>query len=870
MPLSSGTRVGLYEILAAIGAGGMGEVYRARDSKLKRDVALKILPDSFASDPDRMARFQREAEVLASLNHPNIAAIYGVEERALVMELVEGEELKGPLPVETVVNYASQIALALEAAHDKGIVHRDLKPGNIKVTPSGVVKVLDFGLAAVAQDSSSNSNPQNSPTLTLRATQAGLIMGTAGYMSPEQASGKPVDRRADIWSFGVVVWEMLTGKRLFDGETVSHTLAAVLTKDPDWTQLPAGTPANLRRLLHRCLERDIKRRLHDIGDAWVELNTPDEPVAPLPAAKASGAARWIPWTAAFIVAAAGVGWGLFHTSPAQPRPVVRWTFTQENPFGMPAITRDGTRLAYSEFNAGTFRIMLRPLDQVEGKPLAGSETGGMPFFSPDGRWIGYFSGFTGGTMGNRLMKVAVAGGAPVLICDCIGAVGLTWGDDGNIVYSDGKNLMRVPDSGGTPQILTTPDQKKGETAHSYPSFLPGAQAIVFVVSGKNFSHIAILDLKKGGYRVIVNDGTSPRYVNAGYLTYVRGGALLAAPFDARRLAVTGSETPVIDGIAAIGGSGIGEYSVSDDGLLAYMAGVDQGGKSILGWVDRKGVTQTISEPQRWGSGRLSPDALHVANSVNTGATSVDIWSFDVERHTLTRLTFGGANSDPIWTPDGRQIVYYSSGQGTNGIYRVPADGSGKPELLVKTEFPGVPSSWTPDGKTLVFAQRGADKISHIWTLPVAGDAAERKPILLHDTPFSEGAADISPDGRFVVYYSLESGASEIYVQPFPGPGAKVRISTEGGSAPRWSRNGRELFYWLPARNGLMAVETQTTPTFHAGLPQQLFKMFSGTTWDVTPDGKRFLVELFASGSTLRMETVVNWFDELRRRVPAGK
>jgi len=868
MALATGTRVGSYEILAPIGAGGMGEVYRARDSKLKRDVALKILPDSFAQDPDRMARFQREAEVLASLNHPNIAAIYGVEERALVMELVEGEELKGPLPLDKVFSYASQIASALEAAHEKGIVHRDLKPGNIKVTPSGVVKVLDFGLAAVALDSA--STPANSPTLTLRATQAGLIMGTAGYMSPEQAAGKPVDRRADIWSFGVVVWEMLTGKKLFDGETVSHTLAAVLTKDPDWTQLPAGTPANLRRLLHRCLERDLNRRLHDIGDAWIELNTQDEPAPAAPAAKSSGVSRWLPWVAAAVVAAAGVSWGLLHSPPAQPRPVVRWSFTQENPFGMPAISRDGTQMAYSEFSAGAIRIVLRKLDQVEGKPIAGTETGGMPVFSPDGRWIAYFSGFTGGNMGTKLKKIAVAGGAPVSLCDCPGAVGTSWGDDGSIVYSDGKSLWRVPEAGGTPQTLTTPDQKKGEAAHLFPSFLPGAQAIVFVVSGKNFSHIAILDLKKGGYRVIVNDGTNPQYVNAGYLTYVRGGALLAAPFDAKRLTVTGSETPVIDAIAAIAGSGIGEYSVSDNGLLVYMAGVDQGGKSLLGWVDRKGATQAISEPQRWGTGRLSPDALRVANSVNTGGTSVDIWVFDVERRTLTRLTFGGNNSDPVWTPDGRHIAYYSTGSGTSGIYWVPADGSGKPELLATTEFAAVPSSWTPDGKTLLFSQRGADKISHIWLLPVAGEAAQRKPTLLHDTSFSEGSAEISPDGRFVAYSSLESGATEIYVQPFPGPGAKVRISTQGGSAPRWSHNGRELFYWLPGRNALLAVDTQTTPVFRAGLPQELFKMFSGTTWDVAPDGKHFLVELFASGSTLRLETVVNWFDELRRRVPQGK
>jgi serine/threonine-protein kinase len=868
MALSAGTRLGPYEILAPIGAGGMGEVYRARDTKLKRDVALKVLPDSFANDPERMARFQREAEVLASLNHPNIAAIYGVEERALVMELVEGENLKGPLPFDTAINFASQIAAALEAAHDKGIVHRDLKPANIRITPAGVVKVLDFGLAAVAQSATSGaSNPANSPTLTLRATEAGFIMGTAAYMSPEQAAGKPVDHRADVWSFGVVLWEMLTGKKLFDGETVSHTLAAVLTKDPDLNQLPAGTPTNIRRLLRRCLERDLKRRLRDMGDAWIELNAPDEPAPALAARKPSAPARWMPWAVAGIAAAAGVGWAWFHTPSAQPRPVIRWTFTQQNPFGLPAISSDGTRLVYTEINAGSPRLMLRMMDQLDAKPIPGTENGGGAVFSPDGQWLVYVSG---NRSASGLKKIPVTGGPPISLCECAVSSGVSWGEDGSIVFSDGKSLLRVPEAGGTPQTLTTPDQKKGETAHLYPSVLPGAQAIMFSITSGNSNQVAVLDVKKGSYHVVVNSGTSPHYIPTGHLTFVRNGAMFAVPFDVKRLSTAGSEVPVIEGIAAINGRGLGEYTFSDNGVLVYMAGEDQGGKSILGWVDRKGVQQQVSDMQSWGNGRLSPDGQRIANTIN-GASASDVWIYEMERRTLTRLTFQGANANPIWTPDSRRVTYTGTVAGKSGIYWVPADGSGKPELLAATDSGATLSSWSPDGKTLVYTQPGADKNLHLFALSVAGSEAERKPVLLHDnSSFSESNAQVSPDGRYLAYVSTESGAMEVYVQPFPGPGPKARISTQGGGAPRWAPSGRELFYWTPGRTALLAVDIQTSPAFRAGLPVELFKMASGTTWDVAPDGKRFLVEFFPSGSNLRLETVVNWFDELRRRVPAGK
>lgn len=663
---------------------------------------------------------------------------------------------------------------------------------------------------------------------------------------------------------------MLTGKRLFDGETVSHTLAAVLTKDPDWTRLPSATPPNVRRLLRRCLERGLKRRLHDMGDAWIELNDSEEPAAVQSVRKPSFVALWGPWVAGAIIAAAAVGWSLIHSRPQEPRPVVRWSFTQENPFGTPAISRDGTRMAYSESSDGALRIMLRMMDEPEAKPVAGTETGGMPVFSPDGQWLAYFSGFSPTGKANKLQKMALNGGSPMLICDCPGGWGHSRGDDGNIVFSDGKKLWRVSAAGGTPQTLTAPDSKKGELRHVYPFFLPGAQAILFMITTDNGSQVAVLDIKKGTYRVLGN-GANPKYVRTGHLTYVRGGAMLAVPFDAKREVVVGSETQVISGIGAIVGGIYGEYSFSDNGILVYMSGEGgQGSRSVLGWIDRKGVTQRISDPQSWGNGRLSPDGLRVANSIYAGRSSVDIWSFDVERHILTRLTFGGNNTDPIWTPDGRHIAYYGASPGNRGIYWIAADGSGKPELLATVESAAIPCSFTPDGKTLVFSQPGTDKISHLWTLPLSGGVAQRKPGLLHDTSFSESDAEISPDGRYVAYTSQESGSSEVYVQPFPGPGAKTRISTQGGVAPRWSRNGRELFYWNVARIGLLAVDVQGGNSFRASLPHDVVKTLSGTTWDVAPDGNRFLVELFPSGNSLRMETVVNWFDELRRRMPAGK
>lgn len=877
MSLGPGTRVGSYEIVALLGAGGMGEVYRAHDSRLNRDVAIKTLPAVFANDSNRMARLQREAQALAALSHPNIAAIYGLEEsggvRSLVMELVEGPTLEeriasGPILLDEALAIARQIAEALEAAHDKGIVHRDLKPANIKFTADGKVKVLDFGLAKALDADAASGNPANSPTLTLEATRAGVILGTAGYMSPEQARGKPVDKRADIWAFGVVLFEMLTGKTMFEGETVSDALAAVLRADVDWSQLPAGTPPKVRRLLQRCLERDVKRRLRDIGDAWIEIDAPDEPAAPAPVASLPPARRgmwWLPWAAAVVIGGAGLGWGLLHRLQPQSRPVVRWTYSQKSYFGLPTFSRDGARLAITELK-GKYSLSLRMMDQLEPKPLSGSDNFVVPEFSPDGQWIAAFS-----LTERKLKKIPATGGTPITLADAGDPSGVSWGDDGSIVFSAGKGLMRVSSSGGTPQTLLTPDAKKGEVGYHTPHFLPGARGIVFTIAGASSNQIGVLDLKKGSYRVVVTDGQDGRYVPTGHLVYIRGGTLFAAPFDAGHLTVTGPEAPVIEAVSMTGPhSEFAEYSFSDGGLLAYMQALGKGDETVLEWLDEQGHVQPVSDAQLWGTGRLSPDGRRVVNAIHSGPGAVntgDIWTFELERRIRQRLTFEGQSVNPIWTPDGRRITFGSTVAGKSGIYSVMADGSAKPELLLATDSVPTPTSWSPDGKTLVYAQSDAGK-SRLWVLPVSGNSG--KPAPLHDSQANEADGQISPDGKWIAYVSTESGQGEVYIQPFPGPGGKERVSTEGGDSVRWSHNGRELFYLTRAPDrALMSVDIQTTPVLHMGEPRDIARRLFGTTWDPAPDGKRFLMEE-SPGSQQESRVMVgvsNWFDELSQRVP---
>jgi serine/threonine-protein kinase len=881
MAISIGERLGPYEITAAIGAGGMGEVYRAHDARLNRDVAIKTLPSVFWNDANRVARFKREAQALAALSHPNIAAIYGLEEsgagRALVMELVEGQTLAeriaaGPIPREEALTLARQIGDALEAAHEKGIVHRDLKPANIKLTADGKAKVLDFGLAKAFDSApASGGDPTNSPTLTLESTRAGVILGTAGYMSPEQARGKPVDKRADIWAFGVVLFEMLTGKTTFEGETVSDTLAAVLRADIDWKLLPAGTPPKIRRLLQRCLERDPKKRLRDIGDAWIEIDAPDEPApaAAAPAPLARSKTWWLPWAAAAAIGGAGLAWGLLHKPPVEPHPVTRWMYTQKDFFGVPALSHDGTKMADTELEGGTPRLALRMMDQLEGKGIPGSEGMYFPEFSPDGQWVAAFLAASDA----KLKKIPVTGGTAITLAEGLTtAQGASWGDDDSIVFSGGKGLMRVSSSGGAAQTLTTPDTKKGELGHRTPHFLPGSRAVLFTIASGNSNQIAVLDLKKGSYRVVVASGADARYVPTGHLAYIRGGTLFAAPFDLNKLAVTGPEAPVVEAVATNGpNSALGEYAFSNTGLLVYMEGSGQGAGTIMAWTDRQGQEQPLSETQLWGTGRLSPDGGRIANAIEgPDQSSADLWVFEIDRHTKTRLTFGGLNHDPAWTPDGKRIAFGASVAGKSGLYTVPADGSGKPELLLATDSVPSPNSWSPDGKWVLYSMISGGKASRIYLAPVSGGAAGT-PKPLHDTGAFEADAQISPDGKWVAYVSAESGEQEAYVQPFPGPGGKERVSTAGANSVRWAHSGKELYYMARSGGdpGIYSVEFQPTPTLHIGLPAPVVKLFFGTTWDPAPDGKRFLIEQIpgAEASGRRMDGVNNWFDELTRRVP---
>jgi len=889
MSLAPGTRLGPFDILAPLGAGGMGEVYRARDAKLGRDVALKILPEAFVTDPDRLARFRREAQVLASLNHPNIAAIYGFEDsgatHALVLELVEGPTLadriaQGPIALSDAFPIARQIAEALEAAHDLGVVHRDLKPANVKVRDDGTVKVLDFGLAkALDPAASASGEAMGSPTLT--ATQLGVILGSAAYMSPEQAKGKVVDKRADIWAFGCLLYEMLTGQRAFKGGDISDVLAAVLRQDVDWAALPTSTPASVRRLLSRCLERDVKLRLRDIGEARILLADPAAPETPdtTSAPQAPGLWRLLPWTTAALLAiVAAIGyWGWLH-----PRAVPRRTVTRSAmvlPNGPDyhandvALSRDGTRLAYWEAVGGKGHIVLRTMDQLESKPIPGTEGGDYPVFSPDGQWIAFLSGGPG--LSFKLKKIPVTGGTPVALCDAPGsfelvAPNINWGDDDTIVFGSDTGLMRVPASGGNPEALTRIDKKAAPVEHVFPQFLPGSQALLFTIEGRSraTSDIAVLDLKTHLQRVLINAADAGRYVPTGHLVYQRGDVLFAVPFDLKRLTVTGSETPVVEDVSH------SDYTFSDTGLLVFTpGGGSQRNNSTLEWADRKGTAQPLpAPPHAWSNLAVSPDGKLVAGTIRDSANDAefhaDIWKYDTERTTLTKMTFEGSNRSPVWTRDGQWVAYSSTRGRESSIYRVSVNTGGPPELLLGAEpgFSVVPHSWAPDG-TLLYEKRedNASAKSQIWILPVSGSGGDRKPRRLLQTAFEETSPRVSADGKSVAYTSDESGQFEIYVVPLRKPGGKVQISTHGGVNPKWSANGRELLY-VELNHQLMAVNMQTAPPSR---PQPLFKLPS-LYFDVTPDPQRFLVARppeAAKGSANTFIVITDWFDDLLRRAP---
>ena len=880
MTIAAGTHFGSYEIVAPIGAGGMGEVYQAHDTKLGRDVAIKVLPEAFAHDPERLSRFQREAKMLASQNHPNIATIYGLEQSNgtsyLVMELVSGETLQERIrrdrlvPVEEALAIAKQIAEALEAAHEKGIIHRDLKPANVKVTPDGKVKVLDFGLAKAFAEDTETSDPINSPTLSQAATMHGVILGTAAYMSPEQARGKTVDKRTDIWAFGCVLYELLCGHPAFEGEDVTEILAAVVKTEPDWNRLPEATPPAIRALLRRCLRKDKRQRLQDAAGVRIEID--DELANPSAAGAAAPEKSWqrsiplslaAPVAAVLVIVASILAWMLKPEPPSQSQNSVHVQV------GLPtgdrlqtvnlnvALSADGSALAYVGIHGGVSQLYVRALDAPEAKAIPGTEGAFSPFFSPDGQWIGFFAQ-------GKMKKVPVGGGAPLTVCVSQPG-GASWGTDDTIVFSDGSRLFRVSAAGGQPKILTTPDLSKGEYSHRYPQILPGGKDVLFTALngfGWDESRIEVLRLNTGERRVLIRGGHTGRFLPSGHLVYYRAGALLAVPFDLTRLEVKGNApVTVADGVLQNNGTTGAAYAVSAAGILAYIPalGARQFEQRLV-WVDRQGKIEPLAAPARtYSNAALSPDGQQVAVTITSGTS--ELWIYDLTRGSLTRLTSEqGSSINPLWTPDGRRVVYRSNKAGTWNLYWRPANGSGAEERLTTADESDTPSSWSPDGKVLAFAKGTRE----IWILPLEGD---RKPQPFLRTSSSNMTPQFSPDGHSLAYVSDESGGAQVYVQPYPGPGRKWQISTDGGTQPQWNPNSRELFY----RNGdtTMAVDVTTSPTFSAGKSRMLYQGLAG---NVSRDAQRFLAmqPVEPGQPPTQINVVLNWFEELKQKVPAGK
>ena len=891
-----GQRLGAYEVTAVLGAGGMGEVWRATDTRLGREVALKVLPEDFAADPDRHARFEREAKLLASLNHPNIATLHALEHvegrHVLVMELVEGEGLdeviaRGPMPVDEAMPIALQIAAALEAAHEAGIVHRDLKPANVRIRPDGTVKVLDFGLAKTWQEEGGDSSLSLSPTVTRHATMEGVILGTAAYMAPEQARGRPVDKRADIWAFGVVLWEMLTGRALFDGETVTDVLAAVLTREPDLAALPAGTPSALRQLLRRCLERNPKNRLHDIADARIaiedllagadELDGPaaglELPAVPRPNLSA------VLWAAAVVLVAGAAGLmghlaGARRAAPPEPmRLSIVLAPSQELVTGSDSILSfapDGRSLLMTALEAGRQMIVRRSFGEDDARAIPGTEDGDAAFFSPDGRWIGFFAG-------GQLLKVPVEGGRPFKLGDSRGAGGAAWLSDGTLVvapvYSDG--LFRVSERGGELERLTTPDRSTGELGHWWPDPLPGKGKVVFTAfrTPVDRSRIGVLDLATREVRWVIEGGFFSRYVAGGHLLYAKGQRLFAVPFDPETATVTGPAVEVVDDLRVSQTSGTAMVAVSSRGTLAYVSESQGNPMRELVWFDRTGREQpAASQQRRFLSVSLSPDGRRAAVTIQQ--ESQDLWTLSLERGTLSRLTSGeGTEFGPVWSSDGSEL-YYVVDRPPFDLYRIPSDSpdAGRPLWDQPSELDTSDVAVSPDGRWMAFAVTGEQTGFDLWVRPIDGSEPARQ---FRVSRAEEKNASFSPDGRWLAYQSNENGRPEIYVEAFPGPGQRFQISADGGTEPVWAKGSGEIFY--RHLDVLRVVSTRLGGGFEFDPPRTLFPfpvvrgdIEEVRTYDVTADGSRVLgVRIPDALVPRQIEIVTDWQRDLEKRVPGG-
>jgi serine/threonine-protein kinase len=885
MPLAAGTRIGCYEVVAAIGAGGMGEVYRAHDRTLNRDVALKILPAAFARDPDRVARLRREAQVLASLNHPNIGSIYGFEDgpaQALVMELVDGPTLTDMiapgLSLADALNLARQIADALQAAHEHGVVHRDLKPGNIKVTPDGSVKVLDFGLAKALGAEPGGAEPTDSPTITSAGTRQGVILGTAAYMSPEQARGRPVDKRTDIWAFGCVLFEMLARRPAFEGDNVTDLLAGIVGRDPDFRALPTGTPPSIRRLLHRCLEKDFKRRLADIADARLDIDdalaAPASVDAAVTPSRAGVRSTWLAAAALTLAMVAGGASAYLWLAPAQPAPrpmqfVIAPPATDplytESIGAQIAISPDGQYIVYVGIH-GSLQIYARRIDQLEALPIAGTQGARQPFFSPDSKSLGFWASAEG-----EIRRVALSGGPVSTICKAPSGnlYGASWGPGDTIVFGSG-NLYRVSAAGGTPEVLTTPDAAQGEAEHRWPEILPDGRAVLFTAWGGSLdrSRIAARSLVTGERKPLIEGATTPRYSPTGHLIYYQTGSLMAARFDAKRLEVAADHVPLQEPVKMTV-SGAADYALSRDGTLVLMPGTATPERKLV-WVDRKGnAAPLLDDAEDYWTPRLSPDGTRLA--VGIGA---DIWVIELARLTRNRVTYGTTSTlfPYAWSRDGSRVVF-SKVENKVGLdlYTSPADGTGQPELLSKGEYRQWATSSSSASDVIAVYEQHPTTLRDIWLLAPDGHRA-----MFLVTPYQERAPRFSPDGHWIAYVSNDSGRDEVYVRSASGDGGKTTVSTEGGSEPMWAAGGREIFY----RNGdrLMIAAVETVPALHVGRPGALFQVAyerdrgSGTAnpnYDVTRDGQRFIM-IQPPASSANIVVVLNWFEDLKARMASGR
>jgi len=894
-----------YKIIEKIGQGGMGVVYRAEDTNLSREVAIKVLPEQFTKDPQRLARFEREAKLLASLNHPNIAAIYGLEEadgvRFLALELVEGETLadlltKGLVPVEKTLEICRQIAEGVEAAHEKGVIHRDLKPANVKVTPEGQVKILDFGLAKAFEGEVPVADISQSPTLTEEMTRAGVILGTAAYMSPEQARGEEVDKRTDIFAFGCVLYELLTGRKAFGGKTVTDTLAKVLEGVPDWKAVSSDTPSKILDLLQRCLEKDSDERLPHIAEARIQLKKAlKEPASPTDVSSAVQPIqqRWALGVALVLGAVvAGLAvWLLIQPSaPLQslnkfvitPSPPARLTATTGREV---AISPDGKHLVYLANAQGAIdQLYLRSLDDFVDRPIGGTEGAlSVMFFSPDSESVAFY---TEGV----LKKISLTGGVAITLCQAptIWSSG-TWGPDNTIVFNINSSLHRVSASGGEPELLVALNRDQGENALVWPQFLPGGESILFtLVEGGTQYHLKMMSLETGEQRTVLENARQAQYLTTGHLIYEQAGTgtLMVVPFDPARIEVTGDPVPVVQQVRNAAQSGYVDFTISEEGTLVYVPGGESTAHNHrLVWVDRDGTETLVTEEEKdYRVPRISPDGKFISLSIGDPGANNQVWIYDLEAESMSRLTFEEERSgSSVWSPDSKWLIFQSGGQGEGGLVRQPADRSLPQERLTSTRETGgrqMPNSWSSDGKFLVFneARSGLTGTWDIGILPLEGDG---EPEYIIASDIFECCPKFSPDGKWLAYVSNETGTRQIYVRPFPVQAGEVKwlISEDvGGGQPVWSPDGSELFYRSGDRTMVASIQTQGQ-TLTAGSPKVLFEgqYVSHSQppgyqyYDISPDGKRFLMlkEEELSEAQGQINVVLNWFEELKRLVPTN-